>query len=196
MSFQVIDFCKVSSQFVHWPCWDCCTPFWNILLSTLLLTSWMTISRRFLLVVFDYSHFSFVPNPCLSVLVCPVISLKARLTLALLMVSLTLYFFPVFNVGFSDFITLSFEWSNSIWSLIFLHLNSSTIDLNGNCDFGCLQYEATSDKPGGKPNHFWVYLFILPSIDSTVFVSILYTSSNHNNIEIDICCRHQIEFFL
>ena len=58
MSFQVIDFCKVSSQFVHWSCWDCWTPFRNLLLSTSLFTSLMTISRRFLPLVFDHRCFS------------------------------------------------------------------------------------------------------------------------------------------
>ena len=69
------------------------------------------------------------------------IFLKARLTLALLIVSLTFYFFHVFNLGFNDFITLSFESSNIIWSLIFPALNASTIDLNGNFSFACLQYK-------------------------------------------------------
>ena len=45
ISFQVIDFCKVFSQFVHWPCWDRWTPFRNLLLSSSLLTFWMTISQ-------------------------------------------------------------------------------------------------------------------------------------------------------
>ena len=107
------------------------------------------------------------------------------------MVSLTFHFFLVFKVGFSDFITSSFESSSIIWRVIFLDLNSSTIDLNGNFNFACLQYKATSDKPGGKPNHFGVYLFILAFIDSTVFVGILYTHSGHNNIRINICYRHQ-----
>ena len=166
MPFQVIDFCKVSSHFVHWSCWDCWILFRNLLLSTILITSWMIISQQFLLLVFDYYCFSLVPKPCLPVWVCPMISLKARLSLALLMVLLTIHFFPVFNVGFSDLITLSFESSNIIWSLIFPDLNSSTIDLNSNFNFACLQYKATSDKPEGKPNHFQVYFFILAHLDS------------------------------
>ena len=116
-------------------------------------------------------------------------SLIVWLTLALLMVSLTFHFFPVFNVGFSDFINSSFEISRIIGSLIFRDLNSSTIYINGNFNFTCLQYKATSDKPGGKPNYFQVYLFILASIDPTVLVSILYTSNCHNNIGINMCCR-------
>ena len=104
--------------------------------------------------------------------------------------TLTFHFFPIFNVGFSDSITLSFESSSIIWSLIFPDLNSSTIDLNGNFNFTCLQYKATSNKPGGKLTNFRVYLFILASIDSTVLVTISYTSSGHNNIGINICCRH------
>ena len=114
------------------------------------------------------------------------ISFKAKLSLAL-----TFHFFPVFNVGFSDLITSSFESSSTIWSLIFLDLNSSTIDLSRNFNFAYLQYNVTSDKPGGKPNHFQVYLFILASIDSTVLLAISYTSSGHNNIRINICGRHQ-----
>ena len=64
------------------------------------------------------------------------------------------------------------------------------MDLNGNFNFACLQYKATSDNPEGKPNYFRVYLFILPSIDSTVLVVISYTNSGNNNIGINICCRH------
>ena len=182
--FQVIDFCRVFFQFVHW------TPFRNLLLSTSLLSSWMTMSRQFLPLVFDHYCFSFVSNPHLRVWVYPMISLKIRLTLALLLVSLTFHFFPVFNVGFSDFMASSFESSCIIWRLIFPDLNSSTIDLSGNFNFACLQYKGTSDKPGGKPNHFQVYLFILASIHSTVLVAILYMSSSHNNIRINICCWH------
>ena len=91
MSFQVLDFCKVSSQFLYWPCVDCWTPFRNLLLSISLLTSWMTISLWFLPVDFVHHWFSFVPDPCLPGWVCPMISLKARLTFAL-MVYLTLLF--------------------------------------------------------------------------------------------------------
>ena len=76
------------------------------------------------------------------------------------MVSLTFHFFLVFNVAFSDFVTSFFELSSITLSLNFPDLNSSAIDLNGNFDFACLPYKATSDKPGGKPNHFRVYLFI------------------------------------
>ena len=118
------------------------------------------------------------------------ISLKARLTLALLMVSLIFHLFPVFNVGFSDFIISSFESSSIIWSLIFPDLNSPTVDLNGNFNIACLQNKATSDNPVGKPNHFRVYLFILASTDPTVLVAISYTRSGYNNIGINICCRH------
>ena len=145
----------------------------------------MTISQRFLPVDFDHHSFSLVPKPYLPVWVCPMISLKTRLSLALLMVSLTFHFFPIFNVGFSDFITSSFESSSIILCLIFLDLNSSPIDLNGNFTFACLQYKATSD------NHFWIYLFILASIDSTVLVTILYISSGPNNIRINIWCWPQ-----
>ena len=67
MPSQVIDFCKVSTQFVHWPWMDYWTPFRNLLLSTSLLTSWMTISRRFLPVAFDHRWFSLVPKSCLPV---------------------------------------------------------------------------------------------------------------------------------
>ena len=70
-------------------------------------------------------------------------------------------------------------------------MNSSKINLNGNFYFACLQYKDQSEESGGKPNHFWVYLFILDSIDSTVHVIILYTSSSHYNIRINICCRYQ-----
>ena len=70
-------------------------------------------------------------------------------------------------------------------------MNSSANDLNGKFIFAYLPYKATSDKPGGKPNHFWVYLFNLVSTDSTVPVAILYICSDHNNIGIDICCRCQ-----
>ena len=107
------------------------------------------------------------------------------------MVSLTFHFFPVFNIGICDFIILSFEPSSIIWSLIFLDLNSSTIDLNGNFNLACLQYKATSDKSGGKSNHFQEYLFILASIYSTILVTISYTSSGHNNIGMNICWQHQ-----
>ena len=165
--------------------------FRNFLLSTSLLTPWITISRRFLPLNFDRSCFSLVPKPCLPVWVRPMISLKARLSLALLMESLTYQFFPVFNVGFSDFITSSFKSSSIIRSLIFPDLNYFTIDLNGNFNCACLQYKATSDKSGGKPNYFLVYLFILASIDSTVLVAILYMNSSNNNIVINICWRHQ-----
>ena len=112
------------------------------------------------------------------------ISLKVRLSLELLMVSMTFHFFPGFNLGFSDFITSSFE-------SYFPDLNSPISDLNGNFNFACLQYKATSEKPGGKPNHFRVYLFILASSDSTIHVVISYTSSGHNNVGMNICCRHQ-----
>ena len=78
----------------------------------------MTISQQFLLVVLDHHCFSLVSKPCLLVWVCPMISLKARLSLAHLMVSLIFHSFPVFTVGFSDFITSSFEPSSIIWSLI------------------------------------------------------------------------------
>ena len=191
VSFQEINFCKFSPQFAHLPCWDCWTLFRNLLFSTSLLTPWMTISRRFLSLDLDRC-ISLVPKPCLLVWVCPMISLKARMSLALLMGSLTFHFFPVFRVGFNDFITSSFEKSNIIWSLIFLDLNSSTIELNSNSNFACLQYKATSDKPGGKPKHFLVYLFILATIDSTVLVAISYMSNGHRNIRINICCWHQI----
>ena len=68
-------------------------------------------------------------------------------------------------------------------------MNSSTTDLNGNFSFAFLQYNATSDKPRGKPNHFRICIFFyLSSIDSTVLVAVSYTS---NSIEIDICYRHQ-----
>ena len=151
----------------------------------------MTICQQFLPVVFDLCHFSFVPNLYRPVWVYQMISLKVRLTLALFMVFLTFYLFLLFNVGFNDFITSSFESSSIIWSLVSPDLNSSTTDLNDNFNFACLQYKATSDKLGGKPNHFRVYLFILASIDSTVHVAIFYTSSSYNNIRINICCKHQ-----
>ena len=64
--------------------------------------------------------------------------------------------------------------------------------MNDNFNFSCLQYKATSDKLWiDKPNHFRVYLFVLASTDSTVLVAISYTNSSHNNIKINICCRHQ-----
>ena len=103
---------------------------------------------------------------------CPTISLKVRLTLVLI-VSLTFHFFPVFNVGFNYFISSSFESSSVIWSLIFPDLNSYIIDMNGNFN----------SKPGGKPNYFWIYLFILAAIS--------YTSIGHKDIGTNICCRHQ-----
>ena len=71
------------------------------------------------MVVFDHRWFSFVPNPCLPVWVCPMISLKARLTLTFLMVFLTFHFFPLYKVRFNDFISLLFDLSKTIWSLIF-----------------------------------------------------------------------------
>ena len=70
MSFKIIYFCWVSSQLVHWPCWDCWTFFRNLLLSTSLLKSWMTISMRLLPLVFDHRCFSLVPKSCLPVWVC------------------------------------------------------------------------------------------------------------------------------
>ena len=149
----------------------------------------MTISRRFLPLVFNHRCFSLILKHYLPIWVCPIISLKARLSLALLIVFLTFHFFPIFNVDFSDFITSFFESSSIIWSLIFPDLNSSTIDLNGNFNFACLQYKATSKKFGDKPNHFRVYLFILASIDSTVLVVISYRSSGHNNIGMNFPCR-------
>ena len=85
------------------------------------------------------------------------------------MVSLTFHFFPLYKVRFNDFISLLFDLSKTIRSLIFPDLNSSTTDLNGSLNFACLQNKATSDKTGGKPNHFQVYLFILAYIYSTVF---------------------------
>ena len=81
--------------------------------------------------------------------------------------------------------------SSVIWSLIFPDINFSTINLYGNFNFPCLLYKAISDKPGGKPKHFRVYLFILAFTDLTVLVVISYTSSGHNNIGINICWRHQ-----
>ena len=127
MLFQVIDFYKVSSQLIYCFCWDCWTLFRKLLLSTSLLTSWRTISRQFLLVVFDCCCFSLVPKPCFPVWACLMISLKARLSLALLLVSLTFYFFPVFNGGFTDFITSSsIIWGLLIWMVILILLVCST----------------------------------------------------------------------
>ena len=62
-----------------------------------------------------------------------------------------------------------------------MDLNSSPIDLNGNFSFACLQFNATSDKPGGTPNHFRVYLLEQFRIQV----------GGHNSIRIYKCCRKQ-----
>ena len=151
----------------------------------------MPLRRQCLPLVFDHRCFSLVLKPYLPVWVCPIISLKARLPLTFLMVSLTFLLFPVFNIDFRDFITSSFESSSIIRSLIFPDLNFYTIDSNGDFNAACMQNKAISDRPRGKPNHFHVYLFIFASIHSTIYVAISYSSSNHNNIGINICWRHQ-----
>ena len=195
MSFQVTDLCCASSQLVHWPCWDCCTPFISLLLSSSFLTSWMTMLWKSLPLACDHHFFSFTPKPCLPVWVRPITSLKARFSLALIIVSLTFYFLPVFNIGFKDFITLSLESSSIIWSLTLLDLNSSIIDFSGNFSFACPQYIATLDKPGGNPNHFRVYLFIFTSIFSTALIKISYTRRGYNIIWINTCWRHHTLYF-
>ena len=109
--------------------------------------------------------------------------------------SLTFHFLPVFNVGFKDFNSLSLESFSIIWSLTLPDLNSSIIDFSGNFSFACLQYIATSDKPGGNPNHIRVYLFIFASIFSTALVEISYTQRDYNSIWIDTCWRHHTLYF-
>ena len=139
ISFQVIDLCSASSQLVHWPCLDCCTLFMSFLLSSSFLTSLMTLLWQSLPLACDHHFFSFTPKPCHPVWVRPITSLKARFSLALIIVSLTFHFLPVFNIGFKDFITLSLESSSIIWSLTLPDLNSSIIDFSGNFSFACPQ---------------------------------------------------------
>lgn len=141
-----MDLCIASSQFVHCPCCDCWMAFTRLLLSSLLLISWMTRSRRSLVVAVYHVWMLFISSSNFPFWASKLTSLKARFSFASFIESQTFHFLPVLGESFTVFTTVSLELSNIIWNLTFPVLNSSAIDLSGNFSLDCLLYRAMFDN--------------------------------------------------
>ena len=139
----------------------------DLLSSSMVRTSSMTISRRPLGPCAENQRCMLLPRPALLSCTAPTMSLVRRLASASVTPCSAVHFWPDFTTGCTSRITWSGESRSIMWRRTLPALNSSTTEESGGCTFAERLYSPTVLRLGGTPSHFLRHFLTCRWIAST-----------------------------
>ena len=164
---QLSFLCSASSQHDQSHCLANSAAVADLLSSSMVRTSSMTISQRPLGPCAENQRCTLLPRPALLSCTAPTMSLVRRLASASVTACSAVHFRPDFTTGCTSRITWSGESRNIMWRRTLPALNSSTTEESGSCTFAEWLFSPTVVKLGGTPIHFLRHLLTCRWIAST-----------------------------